>query len=110
MSYSVYITRAQRWVDSKASPINEQEWREAVKLDASLFENETDFCDYKTETGVIKRIHPVECYDMRDGNCLWWNNGKIECKNASDAWIAKMVGLAKVLKARVLGEEDEQYK
>ncbi len=108
MGYSVYITRAENWLDAKNNPITEQEWLAAVGKDPTLSVNEKDFYEYKLDGGRIKRMHPVEWSEANDGNCFWWHDGAIECKSPSGTWISKMTGLAKILNAKVVGEGNEK--
>jgi hypothetical protein len=109
MSYSVHITRANNWCAAQEQPISEEEWLAAVEQDPTLSINKDDYYEYKTEGEKAKRIHPVEWAEAEDKNCLWWGRGQIECKNPSDAWVAKMVALAMRLNAKVVGDEGEQY-
>ncbi|MCI0738943.1 MAG: hypothetical protein L0Y72_07855 [Gemmataceae bacterium] len=109
MGYCLYITRADNWRDAKYQPITAEEWLAVVGKDPTLSVNEKDFYDYKLEGGTTGRIHPVEWSESTDGNCFWWQHGAIECKNPSEAWISKMVNLAKDLHAKVLGEGNEEH-
>lgn len=109
MGYCLYITRADNWLDAKNKPITEEEWLAAVAKDPTLSVNEKDFYEYKLDGGRIKRINPVEWSEAIDGNCFWWQQGAIECKNPSEVWISKMVKLAKDLNAKVLGEANEEF-
>jgi hypothetical protein len=109
MGYCVYITRAKTWVDANMHPISETEWLRVVEDDPTLSVNREDFSEYRDESGQTRRTHPVEWSGSHDGNCLWWRGGAINCKNPSDAWTSKMVALAKLLQAKVVGEQGEEY-
>ena len=45
----------------------------------------------------------------RDRVPFWFIDGAVETKNPDEATVKKMVQLAKKLKARVIGEENEEY-
>ena len=109
MGYSLYITRADSWHNAKDNPITEQEWLALIAQDPSLSLNEKDFCDVRIEGGGTKRINPVEWSAANDGNCLWWYQGAIECKNPTQAWQSKMLELAKLLGGKVIGDGGEEY-
>lgn len=109
MGYNLYITRASSWLDSKDHPISPAEWQSIIDADATLVTNEADYYQRTGPDGEVKTLHPVEWTESDDGNCLWYDDGAIECKNPSSAWISKMVELARRLNARVLGEGDEEY-
>ena len=108
MGYNLYITRASSWLDRGEHPISAAEWQSVVDADATLFINEADYSQHAEEDGHIETIHPIE-WTASDENCLWYDNGAIECKNPSPTWISKMVEIACQLNAKVLGEEDEEY-
>ena len=110
MSYCVYITRAESWLDASSTPIAEDEWLAVVASDATLVVNKSDYVDRRLPDGTIQRSHPVEWMQADDDNRLWWSHGAIECKNPSARWRGKMIELAARLHARVLGEEDEEYR
>ncbi len=109
MGYLLYITRAENWLDAAEKPIAQSEWMAVVEADPTLSVNTNDYADYRVEGGRIVRFHPVEWSEADDGNCFWFSNGAVHCKNPSDAWQRKMIELAKRLHARVLGEENEEY-
>ena len=109
MGYNLYITRAGDWLDAAENPIHEEEWLALVDDDASLSVNGDDYYERQTPDGQLERLHPVEWSEADDGNCFWYDGGAIECKNPSEAWIAKMVEIAQRLGARGVGDEGEEY-
>ncbi|MFD7639588.1 hypothetical protein ACFV4P_02950 [Kitasatospora sp. NPDC059795] len=80
MGYDVHITRRVDWWAEEGQDISRVEW-EAVFAD---------------DSGLA--MAP-----------LWWTAGRIVSKNPSDAVIATMCQVAKVLDARVQGDDGEYY-
>ncbi|MER7735636.1 hypothetical protein ABTX80_32585 [Streptomyces erythrochromogenes] len=80
MGYDVHITRSENWWDEDGQDINTAEWEAVVAAHPGLV------------------MVP-----------MWWNAGRIVSKNPSDAVIATMCQVAKVLEARVQGDDGEYY-
>ena len=110
MGYCIYITRANDWLNSAETPISDSEWRAVVESDPCLSFNSADYSIADLPGSESSRIHPVEWSGAADDNCLWCERGAIKCKNPSELWISKMVELAALLNARVLGEANEVYR
>lgn len=109
MGYSLHITRADDWAHSKSQPILEAEWLAIVNADSSLQISTTDYYDRRTETGEVKRIHPVLWIGHSDNVPFWFDDGAIEVSSPDDAVIAKMKEIATKLNARVVGDDGEEY-
>jgi hypothetical protein len=80
MGYDVHITRRENWWDEEGQDISTAEWEAVVAASPSLV------------------TAP-----------LWWSAGRIVSKHPSEAVIAKMCEVAKVLEARVQGDDGEYY-
>ncbi|WP_224277024.1 hypothetical protein [Streptomyces sp. LS1784] len=80
MGYDVHITRRENWWDEEEQDINPAAWEAVVADDLGL------------------AMAP-----------MWWTAGRIVSKNPSDAVIATMCQVAKVLNARVQGDDGEYY-
>jgi hypothetical protein len=76
----VHITRRENWWDEHGPDISAAEWEAMVTDDPGL--------------AVVP---------------MWWRAGRIVSKNPSDAVIAKMYEVARLLDARVQGDEGEYY-
>ena len=109
MGYDLHITRASSWLERAEQPISPAEWQSIVDADATLTPNATDYFQRTGPSGQVETIHPVDWTEGNDGNCLWYVDGVIECKNPSHKWISKMVEIAARLDAKVLGEGNEEY-
>jgi hypothetical protein len=112
--YDFHITRAKDWTESKKSPITLTEWTEFIKTDKEF--RLVEAAEAKNpKTGEILRLKAEgmavwtdpkdksECY-------FYYHEGEIRVKNPEDRTIAKMKVVAQKLKAKVIGDEGEQYK
>ncbi len=112
--YDLHITRAKDWTESKKTPISLKEWTEFIKTDkefrlveAAETKNPTtgEVIRLKAE-GMAVRIDPKnksECY-------FYYHEGEISVKNPEPRIITKMKVVAQKLKAKVIGDEGEEYK
>ncbi len=93
------ITRRKWWADeATGDAISLAEWSQYVALDPEIQgdrENQAEDFLFLThsETSIP----------------LWWRRGEVYTKNPDDTTVAKWVQIAKVLGARVLGDDDEIY-
>ena len=98
MGYDLHVTRAETWLDSDVAPITLEEWEACVRTDASLTPDEEAGPECVLWTG-----HPEKPYPIR------WHEGELRCKNPDEATVAKLVAVASLLDARVVGDDDEEY-
>ncbi|MFE6049245.1 hypothetical protein ACFQ6N_00635 [Kitasatospora sp. NPDC056446] len=80
MGYDVHITRRENWWDEEGQDVSAAEWEAVIAADPGLV------------------MHP-----------MWWSAGWIVSKSPSDAVIATMREVAKVLDARLQGDDGEYY-
>lgn len=97
MGYNLYITRTGD--NEEKNHITSNEWLEIVSSDDTLtldIENGPCFVEWNA--------HP-------QGKDIWFDlfEGSIEAKNPDDATIKKMLEIAKVLDAKVTGDDFEEY-
>lgn len=93
MGYDVFITRKQWSWDENGPFIGPEDWRHLIEADPDL--------SYSEDKPSVCKLHELDCFTFSDGN--------IQCKNPDRDQIIKMVAIAKLLDARVVGEEDEVY-
>jgi|HubBroStandDraft_2_1064218.scaffolds.fasta_scaffold429235_1 hypothetical protein len=111
VGYDLHITRADNWPHSAENPIAEVEWLALVHSDPTLHVEPRDHLRLRDpDTGALRVLHPV-IWVGPDGDDVpfWYDKGEITTKNPSEATVAKMKALAKQLRARVLGDDDEEY-
>ncbi len=58
---------------------------------------------------ISKDEWDLSSHEHHLGDTCYWSQGNIEAKNPTDTTIARMLIAAKALRARVVGEEDEEY-
>ena len=112
--YDLHITKAKNWTESKKTPISLKEWTGFVKadkefrlVDAAEARNHTtgEFIKVQAE-GMAIWTDPKdksECY-------FYYHAGEISVKSPNDKIITKMKAVAQKLKARVIGDEGEEYR
>ena len=110
MGYDLHITRGRRWTD-EAPAISLEEWRACVTQDPAL--ELVGFAETPTPDGRLRYEsaglavwsgHPTEPR-------VWFDHrgGAVVVKNPDEATIAKMIAVARVLRARVQGDDGETY-
>ncbi len=117
MGYNVYITRQKHWADSEASNfITLEEWAAVVSSDPEM--RLDNYAETVSNNGEIIRIEREGLTvwtgfpdDGIDGNHAWFDffNGNIVVKNPTDEIIEKMISLASLLKAEVVGDDGGYY-
>ena len=115
MGYELYITRQDNWwEDDAAKQITEAEWEQFVSNHEQM--QLLDFAEAHSSTGEIIRIespllaawqHPIN----NENETVWFSyqNGKISVKSPDDTISQKMLEIAKLLNARVQGDDGEWY-
>lgn len=95
MGYDLHITRAGTWTDSAIFPIPHSEWTEFVGAEP---------CLERDEPGPAADSNVAYAF----GHVLRWSNGEITAYKAAGVGAA-LADLAGRLRARVLGDDDEEY-
>jgi hypothetical protein len=111
MAQELHVTRAERWIEAQAFPIDEAAWAAVVAADPTLVVQQDEYCDYRDlATRALRRVHAV----LWTGHpveppSLWLMNGEITCKDADDDTLAKLREIAALLGARVLADDGTEY-
>jgi hypothetical protein len=111
MGYDLHITRASDWTESLTHPIAESDWLAVVRADPSLcVDTSSEHRLRDMVTGQVRVIHPV-VWTAPNGTAtpLWFDGGGATTKNPPPEAIAKMKELAAKLRARVVGDDGEEY-
>jgi NAD(P)H-hydrate repair Nnr-like enzyme with NAD(P)H-hydrate dehydratase domain len=113
MGYDVHITKAVEWSESEKSPVTIEAWQKIIATDPSF-----------TATNAAVATNPKTGEQIRiagEAMAIWtepktqrrvyfhYRQGHIAVKKPDDAIIAKMKEVAKMLSARVIGDEGEEY-
>ncbi|GHH73043.1 hypothetical protein GCM10018781_36570 [Kitasatospora indigofera] len=107
MGYDVYITRRENWWDQEGGYISTAEWEAAVEADPDLVMVPIPE-GWQGSTEPVAETVPGKAAESRS-EPLWWRAGRIAAKNPSDAMVTTMCQVAKVLDARVQGDDGEYY-
>ena len=112
MGYDVHITRAACWLDGEETPITLDEWRSYVASDPELMASDPELMIGQSDDCISAGWYG-EGGHPNNSKCVggfWWDSGCIVEKNPSKAEIGKMTRIALALNARVVGDEDEEYR
>lgn len=101
MGYDIHITRRVRWADDGEPSISLNEWQAVIDGDPEL-----------EPVGLNGRGNP--CVMMCDqtrraARYFHYDEGQIFVKKPCTAVLMKMLAIAQVLNARVIGDDDEIY-
>lgn len=117
MGYELHITRQENWFDDDSSQqISFDEWIQVLSNDKDM--RLDNFAEFTTTDGDTIRVESegLSVWTKYSGNGLngnyaWFDyrKGRIVCKNPDDEIISKMLDIAKLLNAKVQGDEEEIY-
>ena len=106
MGYDLHIVRTSDWTQSQLSPITKQQVDEVIASDPELEWSTTDHIDMKDETGEMTRYYMIY---WRGAPYFWWYRDRIECSSPNEEQQLKLIKIARVLDAFVIGDDGERY-
>ncbi|MFG3304516.1 hypothetical protein [Streptomyces wuyuanensis] len=115
MGYDVHITRRTPWWEEEGEQITTQEWAALVAADHALEMVEVARVSPRDQDVVLEYRHEwlaqLATHPQRGSHGAWlqWAEGRIVVKNPDETLLEKMRGLARVLGARVQGDDCEYY-
>ena len=98
MGYDLHISRRKQWTDT-GSDITAREWLDYVAGDVELKLSPKDGPHWAIWNGPSELPQPW----------IDWDDGQLYSKNPDEPLIRKMCGIARVLDARVQGDDGEFY-
>jgi len=99
MGYDFHVTRKEYWCDETGPEISLDEWIRYARSDGEV---QPDPDNPGDENWIV--VLGVDSWP------LWWSTtGEVYTKNPEDAMIQKLISIASVLNARVLGDDEEIY-
>jgi hypothetical protein len=115
MGYDVHVTRALHWTESRDTPITLEEWLALVKADPEL--RLDGQATARTNDGVELRYENAGLAVWTGGSArtagdMRWidhRDGELVVKNPDDELMRKLHQLATVLRAKVQGDDGEEY-
>ncbi len=99
MGYDIYITKARSYSSNQGFEISPEEWLRIIEADSSLEIDQENGRFFARWSGASKLKEPW----------LDWEEGNIFTKYPDRALLGKMLEIAKILNAKVQGEEGEIY-
>lgn len=106
MAYDLHIIRSKDWTEAASAPITKQDVDALIAADSELAWSTTDYVDMTDEAGVSTRYWMIA---WRGEPCFWWYRDQIQCSGPDEAQIAKLVEMSRVLRARLIGDDGEEY-
>jgi hypothetical protein len=106
MGYDVHVVLTAEWVDAASRPITHVAVDKLIADDKTLAWSSSDFVEMTEPDGSTKRYFMIQWNGVPT---FWWYRTEILCKNPSEEQLLKLVEMATVLGARVLGDDGEQY-
>lgn len=98
MGYDLHITRRSKWWDDEGPEISLVQWKAFMRSDAEVQPDPDN-----GPVDFLYMAHPEEPWP------LWWDRGEVRTKNPDEVTVRKLVEIAKKLKARVVGDDGEEY-
>ncbi len=104
MGYDLHIVRTKDWTEAASAPITKQEVDALIRADSELSWSSTDYVDMEDEAGVSTRYYMIA---WQGEPCFWWFRDQIQCSGPNEAQVAKLVQMARALKAHAVGDDGE---
>ncbi len=97
--YDLHITRKVHWADSNGPTISQAEWREYVKHDGQVARDPAN-SEFDFVVSLTGESFPI-----------WLDPklGELVTKDPSQRAVAKLIDIARTLRARVQGDDGELY-
>lgn len=106
MGYDVHLVRTEQWPDSESDPVTKADVDRALAADPTLSWSDSDYVEMAEDDGSVKRYFLI---NWNGEPVFWWYKSEIQCKNPSEAQLLKLIEIAKVIAARVVGDDGELY-
>lgn len=115
MGYDVHITRASDWLESETRPISIEEWLAYVASDPEM--RLDNYAQAEIDGHVLRHesegIAVWTTYSGHGvgGNMAWfyYSDGQVQVKNPDREILDKMLQIAGRFRAKVQGDEGEEY-
>lgn len=100
MGYDLHVTRKEYWCNETGPDISLDEWIRYARSDEEVQQDPDNPGD---ENWIV--VLGLDSWP------LWWRTtGEVYTKNPEDAMIQKLISIASVLNAQVLGDDEEIYR
>ena len=106
LGYDLHIVRTPDWTDAADSPILKAEVASLVEADPELKWSSTEYVDSVGDDGEAVRLPFIK---WQGTSCFLWDRNQIICKNPDETHMAKMIRMAGILDAKVIGDDGERY-
>lgn len=106
MAYDLHIVRTEDWMQAASAPITKPDVDALIAADSELAWSTTDYVDMADAGRVSTRYFMIT---WRGQPCFWCYRDQIQCSGPDEAQISKLVQMSRVLRARVFGDDGEEY-
>jgi hypothetical protein len=103
MGYTLYMTRRPTWTTKGGPEISLAEWQAIVESDPELIKLPP------TDVNPVWALIPSSRDPSAMAQTIFYNEGRLFVSRPIRSVLRKMLRIAQVLNARVVGEEDEVY-
>lgn len=107
MGYDVHIVRTENWLDANEMPITKSDVEALITSDAELSWSTTDYVDMSDDEDTFIARYFMICWN--GNSCFWWYKNEVRCSMPEEEQIVKMVKMARLLNANVIGDDGEKY-
>ena len=105
MPYDLHVVRTSNWLEAAMNPITRAAIDRLIQSDPELEWSASDYVEMKQEE-VTNRFYMITWNGM---SCFWWYEDQIRCASPNEQQVAKLIGIAEKLKAKLVGDDGERY-
>ena len=106
MGYEIHVVRTNHWLEASEDPITKEQVDMVIEKDKDLSWSQKDYVDMKDGNGQLARYFAI---NWKNTPCFWWFKDQIQCSNASQEQVIKMVQISKLIGAKLIGDDGEIY-
>ena len=106
MGYDLHVVRTENWFDAATNPVTKAEVDRLVSQDDSLAWSATDYVEMSDDDGAVTRYYLI-CWKSEP--VFWWYRSEITCNNPNESQVLKLLEIAEVLGAMLVGDDCERY-
>jgi len=106
MGYDVHVVLTADWTQSESRPITKDAVDRLIASDTTLSWSTTDYVEMSERDGRVVRYFMITWNGVPS---FWWYRSEILCKDPTEAQILKLLGMARAIGGRLVGDDGERY-
>ena len=107
MGYDIHIVKTEDWQNAASDPVTKAEVDRVIAADKDLQWSQTDYMEMVEANGEKLRFPAIL---WQKAPTFYWFGNEITCSDPSEEQIMKMIDLAELIKANVIGDDGEVYR